>query len=198
MTDVWNMKMSDAVSNAAAEDGLASPLKPNLTTASTITMSSSDTSSNDDEGTHEEVADDVHGYFTEAHVNQANKRADEENEKLNLNLGLPVDLTVFTRRDDTSATGLVQKALRPPIRILIRLLDRLLSFIESPFFEFWSNRVPLKLRQRLTFIAWGIYLPIHKALVGRRPGLHKDASLEYHALTSVMWWGRLVSSFVHA
>ncbi|KAL7528078.1 hypothetical protein ACHAXR_002254, partial [Thalassiosira sp. AJA248-18] len=120
-----------------------------------------------------------------------NKRAEKENEGLNLNLGLPVDLTVLTRRDGNAASGLVQKGFRPPIQILIRLLDRVLAFVESPLFRLWGNHIPLRFRQRLTFLAWGMYLPIHKALIGRRTGLHKNASLEYHALTSVMWWGRL-------
>ncbi|KAL7543596.1 hypothetical protein ACHAWF_007422 [Thalassiosira exigua] len=138
---------------------------------------------------------------SEERVAEANRLAREENGRLNLNLGMPVDLTVLTRRDVPSAASasasagparrVVRNVLRPPIRVLVCLLDRLLSLVENPLFRFWSERVPLRLRQRLTFAAWGMYLPIHKALIGRRTGLHRDASLEYHALTSVMWWGRL-------
>lgn len=133
---------------------------------------------------------DLREYFSEAHIKHMNDSAEEKNTRLNLNLGMPIDLTVFTRRD-VIATGLVQKALRPPIRICIRLLDRILGVIESPLFHVWSHRVPLRWRQKLTFLAWGIYLPIHKALIGRRTGVHRDVSLEYHALTSILWWGRL-------
>jgi len=197
--------MSSATIAAASEDSLAPPLNasempklscdkvhfphpPTLALAtSTATTISSDESSSD-----EDAADnDGQDYDTLRESHQMNERAQKENERLNLNLGLPVDLTVFTRRDNSAANGIVQKVLRPPIQTLIRLLDRLLAFVESPLFSFWSNHVPLRLRQKLTFLAWGIYLPIHKALIGRRTGLHKDVSLEYHALTTVMWWGRL-------
>ena len=71
----------------------------------------------------------VGAYFTEARIQEMKKRADEENERLNLNLGLPVDLTVFTRRDGSAATGLLQKVLRLPTRTIICLLDRLLAFV---------------------------------------------------------------------
>jgi len=44
----------------------------------------------------------------------------------------------------------------------------------------------------LTFGAWQwIYLPLHKRWLGRRTAIHPDASLEYHALTSILWWARL-------
>ena len=129
-------------------------------------------------------------YFTEERINRLNKSAQEENDALNLNLGLPVDLTNLTRRHITP-TNILQRALRPPVQAIIRLFDVLLSFIESPLFTIWSTHVPLWIRQKLTFFAWGVYLPIHKMLIGRRTGLHKDCSLEYHALTSMMWWGRL-------
>ena len=164
----------------------------NLTPPTAITSSSE--SSSDEEANDDGQDDTIRVYFDGARIERMNKRAKEENERLNLNLGLPVDLTVFTRSDDDiTANGLVQKVLRPPIRTLLRLLDRLLSLVESPLFNFWSNRIPLRFRQKLTFLAWGMYLPIHKALIGRRTGLHRNVSLEYHALTSVMWWGRLVS-----
>ena len=91
-------------------------------------------------------------YFTEAHINHVNKIAAKENETLNLNLGIPVDLTVFTRRDNTDTTT-IQKVLRPPIQTFIRLLDRFLALIENPLFQFWSNRIPLRVRQKLTFFA---------------------------------------------
>jgi len=204
------MSSATIAASAAAvlEDSFKPPLKTLHPQSSTVTSSTStasittNTSESSSSSIDEEAAtigsqdyndtttklhDD---YFSDTRINQMNKRAQEENEGLHLNLGLPLDLTVFTRRDNTT-TNIVQKVLRPPIQILLRLLDRLLGFIESPLFRFWSNRVPLRLRQRLTFLAWGMYLPIHKALIGRRTGLHRDVSLEYHALTSVMWWGRL-------
>eukprot|EP00566_Odontella_aurita_P024767 CAMPEP_0113578006 /NCGR_PEP_ID=MMETSP0015_2-20120614/29219_1 /TAXON_ID=2838 /ORGANISM="Odontella" /LENGTH=97 /DNA_ID=CAMNT_0000481719 /DNA_START=81 /DNA_END=371 /DNA_ORIENTATION=+ /assembly_acc=CAM_ASM_000160 len=40
-------------------------------------------------------------------------------------------------------------------------------------------------------VAWKVYYPVHKYLLGRRTGIHPDASHEYHALTTIMWWGNL-------
>ena len=146
--------------------------------------------------------------FTKSHTQQMDKLAQDENKQLNLNLGLPIDLTVFTRRasseddnvtaavassTDSISIGVITRVLvRPPIQVIIHLLDRILALIESPMFQLWDDYIPLYIRQKLTYLAWGIYLPLHKLFIGRRSGLHRDVSLEYHALTSVLWWGRLV------
>lgn len=208
------MSSSATVAADALEGGFAPPLKSHddngfilhpqtsgltCSTASTVATSGSESSideqaSSADGDGQEEYNCTLREYFTKDRTEQMNKRANEENERLNLNMGLPVDLTAFTRRDDvTTSTGIVQKVLRPPIQTLLRVLDRLLAFIESPLFRFWGERIPLRFRQKLTFMAWGMYLPIHKVLIGRRTGLHKSVSLEYHALTTMMWPGRLVS-----
>lgn len=171
------------------------------TTESNITHSSGSSSSSSNSSTYKSNAskssdndvdtDSIDEYFEESYIRKVNTRAKEENERLNLNLGLPVDLTEFTRRDVNAEISVAKRAIRVPVRGLLHILDRLLSLVENPVFRFWSSRIPLKLRQQLTFVAWAIYLPLHKALVGRRSGLHPSVSLEYHALTSVMWWGRL-------
>ena len=167
-----------------------------MKTRSTSALSStaSESSSTEDEDIINNDTTTVDQYFTDAHVKRVNTIASEENDKLNLNLGLPVDLTNYTRRD-ISPTSIVQKVLRPPIQTFIRIFDWLLSFIEGPLFIFWSEHVPLWLRQKITFFAWSVYLPIHKLLIGRRSGLHRDVSYEYHALTTAMWAGRLVSVY---
>jgi monoterpene epsilon-lactone hydrolase len=163
-----------------------------LGTESTVTCSSSASSSNDSSDDNESSTDSIDEYFDKNYIQSANTRAEKENEKLNLNLGMAVDLTELTRRDVNPAEiSAVKRIIRVPVRILLNILDRLLSLVENPIFRFWSSRVPLKFRQKLTFAAWTIYLPIHRALIGRRSGLHPSVSLEYHALTSIMWWGRL-------
>jgi hypothetical protein len=188
------MKILNSASVAAASGDATAHLphpQASTATASITTISSLFSSDNDaaDDGRLDH--DILREYFSVGNIKRMDEIAEDENTRLNLNLGIPVDLTIFTRRD-VAPTAVVQKVLRPPIRTLFRLLDCLLAFIESPIFHFWSNRVPLRLRQKLTFLAWGVYLPIHKALIGRRTGLHRDVSLECHALTSIMWWGRLV------
>lgn len=138
-------------------------------------------------------------YFSNAHVQQMNQRTQDENARLNLNLGMPFDLTTLTRRREavviesgSGSSSIVQRVLlRPPIQAFIRLLDLLLIYIESPLFHLWSAYIPLQYKQKLTFVAWNIYLPLHRALLGRSTGVHKNVSYEYHALTTIMWWGRL-------
>lgn len=98
-----------------------------------------------------------------------------KNDQLNLNLG--------------------QKLITPENKFLlwiIRFLNSLcIEWWEDYFFKFWAHKMPLSWRRALAFWAWKIYFPLHKALLGRRTGLHADASDEYHALTTLMWWGRL-------
>ncbi len=168
------------------------------TTNSTCTVSSSN-SVNVAE-TQRNNFDDVHGYFENEIAMKMNERAKKENSRLNLNLGIPIDLTVFTSRQpiilrggDCSIPKIVKKIIRLPIQTILYLFDRIISLVEHPLFKFWSCFIPLRLRQKLTFLGWGLYFPIHNFFVGRRSGVHKNVSLEYHALTSVMWWGRLVS-----
>ncbi|KAL7458684.1 hypothetical protein ACHAWC_010305 [Mediolabrus comicus] len=169
------------------------------TTDSTITCSSSGGSlSNGSDDVELSATDSVDEYFDDVYTQKANERAERENARLNLNLGLPINLTELTRRDvSTSDMNVIKRAVRVPVRILLHILDKFLSMVENPLFQFWSRKLPLKFRQQLTFAAWYFYLPIHKALVGRRSGLHRSVSLEYHALTSAMWWGRLFPVTVH-
>ena len=69
--------------------------------------------------------------------------------------------------------------------------DTLVSWWENLGFKVWKA-IPLNIRRKLTFWAWRrLYLPLHKVLLGRSTGIHPDASLSYHALTTLMWPGRL-------
>jgi monoterpene epsilon-lactone hydrolase len=100
--------------------------------------------------------------------------AGEINDTLNLNLG------------QTFITPENKKLIR-----LIHFLNRILLFWwEHRLFQL-LEKIPLIWRRRITFTAWNIYFPIHKYLLGRTTGIHPAVSEEYHALTSVMWWGRL-------
>ena len=95
------------------------------------------------------------------------------NRSLNLHLGLP-----FVPRNVQS------------IRKVCRLLSQLLSFVENYIFAIW-DKVPLRLRQSITMKAWSLYLPLHKLTLSNKTAIHPDASAEYHALSTIMYWGRL-------
>ena len=97
-------------------------------------------------------------YFTRDYIAKANEVARNENKKLRLNLGLPIDPSKIARHQ--------------PIKSLIQLVHRFLLLVENPLFRIWSQYIPLKLRQKLTLVAWKIYFPLHKLLIGRKTGLH--------------------------
>jgi acetyl esterase/lipase len=44
---------------------------------------------------------------------------------------------------------------------------------------------------QLVLRAWTVYFSLHRIILGRSTGIHPDASLEYHALTSICWWTRV-------
>ncbi|GAX13446.1 hypothetical protein FisN_34Lh052 [Fistulifera solaris] len=75
---------------------------------------------------------------------------------------------------------------------VIHFLDRLLVRWWEPYFQRLWKSIPLRLRQKLTFAAWNVYFPLHKRFLGRKTGIHPDASLEYHAMTTLAWWGRMI------
>jgi epsilon-lactone hydrolase len=75
------------------------------------------------------------------------------------------------------------------VKVIRWLSQFLFSWWEHHLFRLW-NRVPVAVRRKITFTAWKLYFPIHKWLLGRKTGIHPDVSLEYHALTTVMWGGR--------
>jgi len=73
---------------------------------------------------------------------------------------------------------------------IIRFLnDVFVSWWEKGLFRCW-NSLPVTWRRAVTFLSWRLYLPLHKAFLGRKTGIHVSVSEEYHALTTVMWLGR--------
>lgn len=95
------------------------------------------------------------------------------NESLHLHLGLP-----FEPRKVTI------------LRNACKVLSDILELFEVHLFSVWKA-LPLRFRQALTIYAWKIYFPIHRWTLSNKTGIHRDASLEYHALTSILYWGRL-------
>lgn len=94
--------------------------------------------------------------------------------ELNLHLGVP---------------WLDREKNRKVIKLLSFLVECLFSWWEQYFFRFYS-RVPVEARRALTYAAWNMYAPLHQMLLGRRTGIHRDASAEYHALTTALWGAR--------
>jgi epsilon-lactone hydrolase len=98
-----------------------------------------------------------------------------EQQTLNLNLGQTI----------------VSPDKNPRLLWMIKFLSSVLvEWWEHVFYKVWQHAVPLWLKRQLVFTAWKVYLPLHKLLLGRRTAIHRDASLEYHALSTLMYWGR--------
>lgn len=95
------------------------------------------------------------------------------NQSLNLHLGLP-----FNPRNITF------------VRILCHFLSRIFQCIELYFFQAWES-IPLGTRQYLTVKAWSLYLPLHRFLFKNKTAIHQHASYEYHALSTILYWGRM-------
>jgi acetyl esterase/lipase len=76
------------------------------------------------------------------------------------------------------------------VRKVCKILSDILALVEVYLYQGWEA-LPLRFRQSLTSKAWKIYFPIHRWLLSNKTGIHRDASLEYHALTSILYWGRL-------
>mmetsp|Transcript_24658 Transcript_24658/g.29773 ORF Transcript_24658/g.29773 Transcript_24658/m.29773 type:complete len:238 (-) Transcript_24658:71-784(-) len=112
--------------------------------------------------------------FVNPLANPLARTAKEINATLNLNLGL-----ALINPDNV--------VLRKTLRFLMKFL---LMWWEHYFFAL-LDAVPLFWRQQLTAGAWNIYLPPHKLVIGHATGIHPDASPEYHALTTIMWWDQL-------
>jgi len=98
--------------------------------------------------------------------------AKEVNKSLNLNLGLPINPeNRFLRK-------------------IFQLMSKVIELVEQYGIMLWIA-IPLRYRHAMTMVAWKIFFPIHQKYLGTSTGIHADASDEYHALTSVMWWGNL-------
>ena len=78
------------------------------------------------------------------------------------------------------------------LRYICDLLCYLFSLvIEVYLIKAW-DATPLKYRQYLSAEAWKLYFPIHRAVLSNRTAIHKDASYEYHAFSTLMYWIRLL------
>lgn len=103
------------------------------------------------------------------------KNAQQINQTLNLALGRP---DLFNRQRN-------------------RKLVKVIRFLNQLFLLWWEealypiiNAIPVSWRRKFVYSVWKIYLPLHKYLLGTSTAIHQDASPEYHAITSVMWFGR--------
>ena len=77
------------------------------------------------------------------------------------------------------------------LRNICDLICYLFSLVMEVYLMKAWDATPLKYRQYLTAEAWKWYFQIHRAVLSNRTAIHKDASYEYHALSTVMYWSRL-------
>ncbi|KAG7374958.1 esterase [Nitzschia inconspicua] len=59
------------------------------------------------------------------------------------------------------------------------------------FFYIYAEWIPPQVKRNVIFAAWKyVYLPFHQAFLYKRTGLHPSLSVEYHALTTLLWWAQ--------
>jgi epsilon-lactone hydrolase len=63
-------------------------------------------------------------------------------------------------------------------------------------YYFISNIVPVHIKRYIIYQLWYIYYPIHQYCFHNRTGIHPKASLEYHALTTTMYWFRFLPNSI--
>ena len=100
------------------------------------------------------------------------------NSTLNLNLGLG---HILKCRSQLSSRT---------IRILEFLDIVLLSWWESLFFYFWSKIMPIPLKRTINRFGWKAYCQLHTLILGKSTGIHPMTSVEYHAMTTAMWFAQ--------
>jgi len=98
--------------------------------------------------------------------------AEKVNLSLNLGLGLGID------------------PMNPTLRATCKVMSDVFSIVEGLLLSLWLM-IPVIIRHKLIMIMWAIFFFVHKRIIGRKSGIHEDASEEYHAFTSAQWWNRL-------
>jgi acetyl esterase/lipase len=85
--------------------------------------------------------------------------------------------------------------------MVLKIIQLLLSLLLVDYWEQYAfrlyNAIPVPVRRAVTFLAWNIYFPIHRCFLKNTTSIHPDASLEYHALTTIMYWGRFFPVNIH-
>ena len=102
-------------------------------------------------------------------------------QEVNLQLNLDLGQKILTRRNKV-------------LLWIVNFLDQsLIQWWERLFFYLWGELVPLSFRRYVTHAGWKGFLAFHKAIFGKRTGLHPSQSFEYHALTTIMWGARFIA-----
>jgi len=112
--------------------------------------------------------------FVNPTADSPSKSCEEINATLNLNLGQ----SWVTRNN--------------PLGRLILWVSRCLDLV---LFEWWewipmyiyNECVPLAWKRIVTKYGWNFFLALHSRLLGKSTGLHPSQSLEYHAMTTMMF-----------
>ena len=111
------------------------------------------------------------------------KSAKEINEtQLQLFLGYP-----FLQRSKNPITLQI-------IHIVFTIL--LVEYWEQYIYYLWNTYIPISFKRYIIYQLWYIYFPIHRSLLHNRTGIHPNASMEYHALTTSMYFFRYLPNSI--
>lgn len=117
--------------------------------------------------------------------NNTHSSSDPEqvNQQLNLDLGLTgIARRLFTRENKV-------------LLWLIRTVENVffLHWWERFFLDAWSHLVPIAIKRTIIQYAWKYWFAWHKWAFGKSTGLHPSQSLEYHAMTTLLYGSNFLS-----
>jgi acetyl esterase/lipase len=72
----------------------------------------------------------------------------------------------------------------------------LIEYWESYVYYFINTFIPVRIKRYIIYQLWYMYFPFHQFCFGNRTGIHADASMEYHALTTTMYWFRFLPNSI--
>ena len=72
----------------------------------------------------------------------------------------------------------------------------LVEYWEQYVYYILNHVIPIRLKRYIIYQLWYIYFPIHRHVFHNRTGIHPHASLEYHALTTSMYWFRFLPNSI--
>ena len=92
----------------------------------------------------------------------------------------------------------LQRSKNPRIVQFIHLLFTLLlvEYWEQYVYYFINTIIPVHFKRYMIYQLWYIYFPLHQYCFQNRTGIHPNASMEYHALTTSMYWFRYLPNSI--
>ncbi len=109
----------------------------------------------------------------------------------------PAQINIQQLRLNLGCSFLLQPNRKGVRRCMAMLNACLFAWYERYLFYIWKHWLSLSVKKVLAWYAWTyLFLPLHTLLLGKSTGIHSSCSYEFHALTTLMYFGRFVPNTV--